>query len=85
MIIVFKNKFKNKKKGIKGQRCDRIFDQEDDACESKPCWNGGICTAFNDSNDGSKKFKCKCNAGYSGANCRTITGWKEKHLFFILV
>lgn len=38
-----------------------------DECEPNPCKNGAIYT--NDSSHGG--YKCTCQAGYTGSNCKT--------------
>ena len=42
-----------------------VIDPND--CESNPCVNCGICY------DAMSRYICKCNRGYTGANCETST------------
>lgn len=37
-----------------------------DACQRKPCYNGGTCTL-----QGDYAYFCTCPTGFSGSNCQT--------------
>ncbi|KAL9985287.1 hypothetical protein ACROYT_G007668 [Oculina patagonica] len=45
-------------------------EQEMEACDSDPCFNGGYCT-----NEAEGKYSCQCQSGWFGERCETVLGY----------